>query len=118
MSKYNLTFKLAVVKAYFAGKGSYRTIANDFGIPSHANVTKWVRIFEKSGVNGLKVKRNKEFYPVHFKIDVIQYRLRTGDTLQATALKYGINEPSTIANWIDVWDRKGIEGLSNKKEKP
>src|SRR5699024_2252736 len=63
-------------------------------------------------------KRNKEFYPVHFKIDVIQYRLRTGDTLQATALKYGINEPSTIANWIDEWDRKGIEGLSNKKEKP
>lgn len=34
MAKYDLAFKLAVVKAYLAGEGGYKTIANKFGIPS------------------------------------------------------------------------------------
>nr|WP_084179150.1 IS3 family transposase [Virgibacillus alimentarius] len=34
MAKYDLAFKLAVVKAYLAGEGGYKLLANKFGIPA------------------------------------------------------------------------------------
>ncbi len=118
MTKYDFAFKQKVVHAYLAGEGGYPTIAKRFGIPSDSTVVKWVRLFKELGQKGLLRRKNNKSYPVQFKLNVLDYKLRTGETFQATALKYGMTEPSIIANWMKAWSTKGIEGLSNLKGRP
>ncbi len=118
MVKYDERFKQKVVDAYLAGEGGYLAIARKFGVPSPENIAKWVRLYLKYGRKGLDRKKNNRKYPVQFKIDVIEYKLRTGDSFPNIALNFGIPEPSLIQAWYKVWQSKGIDGLSKPKGRP
>ncbi len=118
MVKYDERFKQKVVDAYLAGEGGYRRIAKKFGVLSHANIRKWVNIYLKYGKKGLNRKYKYENYPVQFKIDVLNYKLRTGDSLPDIALNFDISEPSVIHLWHKIWQSQGIEGLSKPKGRP
>ena len=118
MSKYNKEFKQKVVNAYLAGEGGYKLLSKRFGIPSHSNIGKWVRDFKHFGNQRLEIKKTHKTYPVQFKLDVLKYKLRTGDSYQEVALEFSIGEPSIICNWFRKWQDEGIEGLSQKKGRP
>lgn len=79
MVKYDTTFKLIMVEAYLAGEGSYLTIAKKYGVGSKASIVKCVRIYSKYGRKGLDRKKYRK-YSVQFKINVIEYKLRTRDS--------------------------------------
>src|SRR5690625_2086486 len=51
-------------------------------------------------------------YPVQFKLDDIEYKLRTGDSFNNIALHFDIPEPSLILSWYKVWQCNGKDGLS------
>ena len=118
MSKYNKDFKQKVVDAYLAGEGGYKTLAKRFQIPSHESLRKWVIAFKQSGEKGLVSKKTHSNYSVQFKLDVLNYKLRTEDTFQEVALKFDIPELSVISNWFRMFHDRGIEGLSGKKGSP
>lgn len=118
MSKYDKEFKQRVVDAYLAGEGGYRTLAKRFGVKSKTNIRKWVSAFQQFGQYGLLNKEIKTTYPVPFKLDVLNYKLRTGDSFEEVARKFGIHEPPMISNWLGKWQREGIEGLSKQKGCP
>lgn len=118
MSKYDEGFKQRVVDAYLAGEGGYAFLAKRFGIPSETNIRKWVSAFKQFGKQGLLSKKTYTTYPVQFKLDVLNYKLRTGDSFQEVALKFGINEPPMISNWLSKLQIEGIEGLSKPKGRP
>jgi len=118
MVKYDLAFKLKTVEAYLAGEGGYLTIAKKYGLRSKANLEKWVRLYLKYGIKGLERKSNNKKYPVQFKLDVIEYKLRTGESFNNIALHFDIPEPSLIYSWHKVWQVKGIDGLSKPKGRP
>ena len=118
MAKYNFEFKLAVVNAYLAGEGGYKSLAEQFSIANKSTVTKWVKIYEAMGEAGLKRRKTDKSYSVQLKSDVLQYKLRTEESYQSVALKFGIHEPSIIANWMRIWREKGIDGLSKPKGRP
>lgn len=118
MVKYDTTFKLRTVKAYLAGEGGYLTIAKKYGVPSEANIRKWIRIYLKYGKKGLERKKKNRKYPVQFKISVIEYKLRTGESFNNIALNFNIPEPSLVYSWYKVWQSKGIDGLSKQKGRP
>ncbi|MCM3390578.1 transposase [Ureibacillus chungkukjangi] len=85
MTKYNEEFKLMVVQEYLSGSIGYRAIAKKYGI-GDSPLRRWVRAYKEFERNGLLVKKTKQFYSVHFKIDVLNFMKRTGasyhDTLQ------------------------------------
>jgi transposase len=118
MVKYDEGFKQQVVDAYLAGEGGYASIAERFGIRSKTNVRKWVSVFKQFGKDGLLKKKLQTTYPVQFKLDVINYKLRTGDSLEEVASTFGIHEPPMISNWVRTWQNEGIEGLSKSKGRP
>src|SRR5699024_10378528 len=62
-------------------------------------------------------KKNKK-YPVQFKVSVIEYKLRTGESFNNIALHFDIPEPSLIYSWYKLWQSKGIDGLSKPKGRP
>lgn len=117
MAKYDTAFKLKVVEAYLAGKGGYRTIAKKYGIASSSNIVKWVQLYSKYGKKGLNKKKYRK-YPVQFKVNVIEYKLRIGEPFINVALNFDIPEPSLIHSWYKVWQSKGIDGLSKPKGRP
>jgi len=118
MSKYDLAFKLAVVKAYLAGEGGYRFLANKFGMPSKSPIEKWVKVYNFFGESGLERRRSYKNYSVQFKLDALHYKLNTGESYYNVAFKFGIHEPSIMANWMSVWQKEGIDGLSKSKGRP
>jgi len=54
MSKYDITFKIAVVIAYSIGEGGHKSVSNKFSITDKSPVRKWVKIYEMMGESGLK----------------------------------------------------------------
>ena len=118
MAKYDKAFKLAVVKAYLKGQDSYGTIAKKFNIASDSTIHKWVKGYKIFGVAGLERRNINKSYTVQFKLDVLDYKLRTGKSYQEVANAYGMTEPSLPANWMKTWSKYGIEGLSKPKGRP
>ncbi len=118
MSKYDEEFKQSVVDAYLSGEGGYKLLAKKFGVRSKTNIRKWVSAFKQFGKRGLLNKKTKTTYPVQFKLDVLNFKLRTGDSFEEVALKFGIHEPPMISNWLKKWQSEGIEGLSKQKGRP
>lgn len=118
MTKYDEDFKRRVVDAYLAGEGGYLLLAKRFGVKSKVNISNWVKAFKEFGEQGLLLKKTHATYPVQFKLDVLNYKLRTGDSSQEVALKFGINNPPMISSWLSKWQIEGIEGLSKEKGRP
>lgn len=118
MAKYDFEFKLAVVNAYLANEGGYKTLADRFAISNKSIVRKWVKVYEGMGKQGLKRRKTHKTYSVQFKLDVLQYKLRTEESYQDVALKFDIHESSIIANWMCIWRKEGIDGLSKQKGRP
>ena len=118
MSKYSKELKQEVVNAYLAGEGGYKSLAKRFGVVHHSSIARWVIVFNKSGEKGLAKKKIKPSYSVKFKLDVLNYRLRTGDSFQEVALKYDISGPSIIWTWSKKYHDEGLEGLSREKGRP
>lgn len=118
MVKYDERFKQQVVDAYLSGEGGYASIAKKFGVLSKTNVRKWVSVFKQFGKDGLHRKKLQTLYPVQFKLDVLNYKLRTGESFESVALQFGIHEPPMIVNWMSSWQKEGIEGLSKLRGRP
>lgn len=118
MSKYDLAFKLVVVKAYLAGKGGYQFLANKFGMPSQRPIERWVKVYNFFGESVLERKKSHTTYSVQFKLDALHYKISTGESYEDVAFKFGIHEPSIVANWMRVWQKEGIDGLSKSKGRP
>ena len=118
MVKYDEGFKRKVVHAYLAGEGGYAALATRFEIPSKTNIRKWVSAFKEYGKQGLVTKETSASYPVQFKLDVLNYKLRTRDSFEEVARKFGMTEPSMIINWLRKWQIEGVEGLSKSKGRP
>ena len=114
MAKYSDQFKLMIVKEYLEGSLSYRSLARKYGIPSNSTVEKWVNSYKAFGEEGLRKKRSGMVYSVQFKLNVLNFRKQTGASYQDTAIEFGLNNPSLIANWNSTFLKEGIEGLKAK----
>lgn len=118
MAKYDYAFKLTVVKAYLNDEGGYVALAKRFNIASDRTVAVWVNMYRAFGDKALKKRFKNKSYPVQFKLDVLNYKLRTGKSYQNVAIAFGMTEPSIIVNWYKAWVQDGIDGLSRPKGRP
>ncbi|GEQ34478.1 helix-turn-helix domain-containing protein [Marinilactibacillus psychrotolerans] len=116
MAKYSQEFKLKLVKEYENGNLGYKSLAKKYGIPDSSPIRKWVNFYQLYGKEGLSPKKSKEVYPVHFKLDVLQFMKQTGSSYQEAANSFGIREYSMIANWNRAFNEDGIEGLKPKQK--
>jgi len=114
MAKYSNEFKLQVVKEYLTGKIGLKRLAKKYSIPSNTAIRTWVAAYKAYGNNGIKRKRNKEVYPVQFKVDVLHFMKQTGASYQETAIQFKMNNPRLIAKWNQKFLKEGIEGLQEK----
>ena len=113
--KYSFEFKLKVVKAYLNKEGGYVYLAKKYNIPSHTRIVYWVASYERFGEESLEGKIKKRKYTLDFKVEVVEYYLTRKISYKDLSMKLGINNPTLIVNWVSIYRKEGIEGLSKTK---
>ena len=115
MSKYNLEFKLKVIKEYLEGNIGYPSLAKKYNIKSESVIIRWVNAYKTQGCDGLEVKRKNNKYTLEFKLNTVNLYLTGEMSYQSLANELKINNPSIITRWVKEFREKGIEGLKPKK---
>ena len=115
MTKYNLEFKLKVVKEYLEGNIGYLSLAKKYNIKSESVIRRWVNAYKTQDYEGLEVKRKNNKYTLEFKLNTVNLYLTGEMSYQSLANNLKINNPSIITRWVTEYREKGIEGLRPKK---
>ena len=70
--------------------------------------------YEYNGVEAF----NKQYtnYSSQFKLDVLNYMIEHGTSLNETAAIFGIAAPSTISVWKKQFETQGFDALQSKKK--
>jgi len=113
MAKFSAEEKLKAVIRYLNGNESLRDIAKDIGV-MHGNLATWVKQYEYNGVAAF-VKQYTN-YTEQFKLDVLNYMIEHGMSLDKTAAVFNIAAPSTILVWKKQFETKGYDALQSKKK--
>lgn len=115
MAKYSEQFKLMLVREYQKGKLGYGLLAKKHNMKTSSPIKKWIKVYEKFGVEGLKRKKQNETYSVQFKLDVLSFMKNTGSSVVDTALQFGLTNPPMIASWKKTFLEGGFEALERPK---
>ena len=116
MAKYSFELKKEIVLAYLSGKGSFGSLAKDYGIPSKEQVYKWVKTYQKLGDDGLRRSRSKNEYSFEYKISVVESYLSSELSYQELAIKEDINNPALITKWVNSFQIAGPDALRPRKK--
>lgn len=113
--KYNLEFKLQLIKEYKAGPLGYRGLSKKYNI-HHSYIQKWVYQYNTFGIKGLTSGMTRKKYTQKEKVEILEYRLKHQLSYKETAQKFNIINPSIIAQWQKKYNEYGILGLKSKSK--
>jgi transposase-like protein len=99
--------KIAAVKAYLAGKGSYRTIADSYG-SSYGCLEEWVKRYKENGVLAFQEQEHNTVYSHELKAKAVEDYLSGAGSLKLIAAKYGLRSKSQLQHWIKMYN-SGID---------
>ena len=116
MSKYSYEFKKKVVMDYINGKGGYKSLCKENGIPSQTILRDWITAYKEFGNKGLMRSREKKNYSFEFKMHVVELYLTTEVSYRELALSLGINNPPMIAKWVTDYRAVGPDALRPKRK--
>lgn len=116
MSKYSYEFKKKVVMDYINGKGGYKSLCKENGIPSQTILRDWILAYKEFGNKELMRSREKKNYSFEFKMHVVELYLTTEVSYRELALSLGINNPPMIAKWVTDYRAVGPDALRPKRK--
>ena len=114
MAKFTAEDKLQAVNRYLSGKESGGEISRTLGTDDKA-IFKWVKQYEYHGVEAFI--RRCTSYTQQFKLDVLEYMIEHGTSLNETAAIFKIPAPSTISVWRKQLETQGADALQSKKKR-
>ena len=116
MAKYSQELKLMIVREYQSGGGGYGYLADKYGIADKLQVRKWIKAYEKLGIDGLKRSRQQKKYSFEYKLHVVELYLSNEVSYQELALQEGINNPALLTKWVNNFRIAGPDALRPKKK--
>lgn len=111
--KYNLDFKLKLIKEYKNGTCGSMALSRKYGI-NHSYIRTWIYQYDSYGLDGLTSGMSRKSYSKEEKLKIIQYRLTHQLSYKETAGVFGMTNPSLIAQWQMKYNEYGILGLESK----
>lgn len=114
--KYSYEFKKKVVMDYINGKGGYKSLCKENGIPSQTILRDWISAYKEFGNKGLMRSREKKNYSFEFKMHVVELYLTTEVSYRELALSLDINNPPMIAKWVTDYRAVGPDALRPKRK--
>ena len=121
MAKYDLEYKLQIVRGVLEEGKGIKVVAKEYGV-CKGDAQKWVAAYQIHGMDGLARKKNS--YTGEFKQQVVEDMRANRMSLRQTAAKYNL-EHYAISKWERIYLEEGPEGLyidrrgqTNSKGKP
>ncbi len=115
MPKYEMSFKLKIIKLYESGYTIH--LINQFNI-SRSKINFWITKYRISSEEGLEWLGTKNKYSKEFKLSILKYMYRNKLTYIDSLKHFGIGLPSTIANWRTEYENKWNNSIPNVISKP
>lgn len=116
MAKYSFELKKEVVMVYLNGGGSYKCLAERYGIASKTDVKKWINNYRAFGDDGLIRSRKNDIYSFEKKLFIVESYLTSEVSYQDLALQEGIRNPAQIVKWVNDFRIAGPDALRPKKK--
>lgn len=101
---------------YINGRGGYRYLCKEYGLPNHSTLETWVSAYNEFGDEGLKRSRQKKNYSFEFKLSVVELYLTTEASYQELAISVGINNPAMLSKWVNDYRAIGPDALRPKRK--
>lgn len=110
MKKYDLETKLKIIKAYDEGCIGTKELARIYGT-TRTSVKNWIHTYHSMGIDGLKEVTRPQSYSFEFKRNVVKSYLEGNLSYRDIADKFKIRSPSIPKGWVNIYKKRGLEGL-------
>jgi len=113
LSKYSLSDKLKIIEGFRESNLTKTAYATSVGI-SKNTFKRWLMLYERDGIDGLKDRNRYTQYSLKLKLQVVGEYLDGNTTMDELVLKYGLRTNSVVVDWVF----KYTDGKSLNKVKP
>ena len=102
-SKYSAELKIKVAKAYLAGEGSFRFLAETYGVGRKC-VDDWSRKYREHGEEAFFKGFKNNSYSAEFKITCVEAVLLGEGSVDDIVAKYKISARAVLQRWIKMYN--------------
>ena len=113
MTKYNFLFKQQVIEFYLQN-GKNRSLTRKHFQLADKTLERWIKQFNHNGINGLAILGKKRNYSPEFKLNVVQAVKNGQFSAESACLYFGIANSATVSQWLQAFEKQGINGLIPK----
>jgi len=121
--KYSAELKTTVVEAYLRGEGSQLEICKRYGIRSKKQLQYWITVYNGHKECRATGGREKGIYmtkgrttTLDERIEIVSYFISNGKDYGVAIEKYEVSYQQ-IYSWVNKYEKKGLEGLIDKRGK-
>lgn len=120
--KYDESFKRKVIQEYEVGGISCYALGKKYGVDAKC-VRSWCRLYKQFGDDYFTENHSNLNYSAEFKQQVVDSYLEGGKTYQSVAAEYEILAPTTVRQWVMLYNNheeltdSRPEGLMNMVKK-
>ncbi|APX73216.1 helix-turn-helix domain-containing protein [Companilactobacillus allii] len=98
-SKFGLSEKLDLINEFDKTVVSVSAFTKINGI-TRSTLRRWLTLFERDGVDGLREKTKNDTYPEELKLKVVHDFLDGKDTMEGLVNKYGLRSVFQVYDWV------------------
>ena len=113
MTKYNFLFKQQVIEFYLQN-GKNRSLTRRHFQLAETTLERWINQFNHSRINQLAVLGKKQNYSPEFKLSLVQAVKQGKCSAEVACLHFGIANSGVVSQWLQAFERQGINGLIPK----
>ena len=120
-SSYPAELKVAAVKDYLAGRGSYMELCRKYGIKSTRQLRDWVLKYNgheelKSSGSGGTIMTKGRKTTFKERVEIVKHCIEHDRNYIETSVKYSVSYQE-IYSWVKKYDQHGIDGLIDRRGK-
>ena len=102
-SKHSAEWKIALVKKYLSGEGSYKVLAEANGI-SEKSLLRWVLQYREQKENGFVRGTGNKHYSKDLKEECVKAVLSGKGSVNDIVAKYNISDERVLRSWIKCYN--------------
>lgn len=95
--------RIEAALAYLNGEGSYKSIAEKYGVEK-TRIEVWVKRYKEGGALAFKEQEHNAVYSAELKLKAVSDYLSGKGSIKTIAAKYGLRSPNTLERWIKVYN--------------
>ena len=102
-SPHTLEFKIEVAEKYLSGKGSYRSLAREYGV-SEQIVRDWTKKYQRHGIKAFNESNCNAHYTKEFKQMCVEAVINGKGSVNDIVIKYNISDTRVLRRWIKKYN--------------